>query len=65
VSLTFQLIDNHQGYNKQTKRLEIATSPNQDPVVMQGLVPLLGIDVWEHGTRHRATHSKTFHFPSY
>ncbi|TPX65933.1 hypothetical protein SpCBS45565_g04837 [Spizellomyces sp. 'palustris'] len=34
------------GYNKATKRLEIATTPNQDPLTT--LVPLLGVDVWEH-----------------
>jgi len=37
------------GYNKQTKRLEITTLPNQDPLQpLTGLVPLLGLDVWEH-----------------
>lgn len=36
------------GYNKGLKRLEIATCSNQDPLSAQGLVPLLGIDVWEH-----------------
>lgn len=36
------------GYNKGQKRLEIATCPNQDPLSTLGLVPLLGIDVWEH-----------------
>lgn len=36
------------GYNKATKALEIATCDNQDPLVTKGLVPLLGIDVWEH-----------------
>ncbi len=35
-----------QGYNKATKALEIATTPNQDPLT--ALVPLLGVDVWEH-----------------
>ena len=34
------------GYNKSTQRLEIATTPNQDPLTH--LVPLLGVDVWEH-----------------
>lgn len=36
------------GYNKVSDRLEITTMPNQDPLSMTGLVPLLGIDVWEH-----------------
>jgi len=34
------------GFDKSSKQLVIATTPNQDP--LQGLVPLLGIDVWEH-----------------
>jgi len=34
------------GYNKEQSRVEIATLPNQDPLT--GLVPLLGVDVWEH-----------------
>lgn len=34
------------GYNKAAQRVEIATSGNQD--TLQGLVPLLVIDVWEH-----------------
>jgi Fe-Mn family superoxide dismutase len=36
------------GYNKANKRLEITTCDNQDPLSTKGLVPLLGIDVWEH-----------------
>ncbi len=36
------------GYNKGEGRLEIATCQNQDPLATKGLVPLLGIDVWEH-----------------
>jgi Fe-Mn family superoxide dismutase len=37
------------GYNKTNKRLQLATCPNQDPLEQTtGLVPLLGIDVWEH-----------------
>lgn len=36
------------GYNKTKKSLEIATCANQDPLAAKGLVPLLGIDVWEH-----------------
>ncbi|CAO3679906.1 unnamed protein product [Umbelopsis vinacea] len=34
------------GYNKSAKRLEIASTQNQDPLLH--LVPLLGVDVWEH-----------------
>ena len=36
------------GYNKGMKRLEIASCINQDPLSTQNLVPLLGVDVWEH-----------------
>ncbi|MES2122044.1 MAG: Fe-Mn family superoxide dismutase [Chlamydiota bacterium] len=36
------------GYDKASRRLAIATCSNQDPLSTQGLVPLLGIDVWEH-----------------
>ncbi|OQR70423.1 superoxide dismutase-like [Tropilaelaps mercedesae] len=37
------------GYNKTTKRLQVTTCPNQDPLeATQGLIPLFGIDVWEH-----------------
>ncbi|MBY0530065.1 MAG: superoxide dismutase [Rhabdochlamydiaceae bacterium] len=36
------------GLNSATGRLAIATCANQDPLSTQGLVPLLGIDVWEH-----------------
>ncbi|KAF9096113.1 Superoxide dismutase [Mn], mitochondrial [Mortierella sp. GBA35] len=37
------------GYNKEFKRLEIATTGNQDPLKpTTGLIPLLGVDVWEH-----------------
>lgn len=28
--------------------LEIVTTPNQDNPISQGMVPLLGLDVWEH-----------------
>ncbi|KAI8821847.1 manganese superoxide dismutase [Fimicolochytrium jonesii] len=33
-------------YHKESKRLDILTTQNQDPVTTH--VPLLGIDVWEH-----------------
>ena len=36
------------GYSKELGRLEIATCVNQDPLTVKGLIPLLGIDVWEH-----------------
>ena len=37
------------GYSKEKKRLEIATCSNQDPLeATTGLIPLFGIDVWEH-----------------
>ena len=37
------------GYNAATKRVEVASCANQDPLkATTGLVPLLGIDVWEH-----------------
>jgi len=35
---------------KRQKKLSVETTANQDPLVTKGasLVPLLGIDVWEH-----------------
>jgi Fe-Mn family superoxide dismutase len=36
------------GYSKANKRLEVATCANQDPLSAQGLIPLFGVDVWEH-----------------
>mmetsp|Transcript_3251 Transcript_3251/g.6914 ORF Transcript_3251/g.6914 Transcript_3251/m.6914 type:complete len:242 (+) Transcript_3251:71-796(+) len=37
------------GFDKKTGRIEAATCANQDPLqATTGLVPLLGIDVWEH-----------------
>ncbi len=37
------------GYDKVNKRLAITTTGNQDPLeASTGLVPLFGIDVWEH-----------------
>lgn len=36
------------GFNKEAGRLEMATTSNQDPASTVGLIPLLGIDVWEH-----------------
>ncbi|KAM0064341.1 Superoxide dismutase [Mn] [Helianthus debilis subsp. tardiflorus] len=36
--------------DKELKRLVVETTANQDPLVTKGasLVPLVGIDVWEH-----------------
>lgn len=37
------------GYDKTNEKLSITTTFNQDPLLATtGLVPLLGIDVWEH-----------------
>ncbi|KAJ1522355.1 hypothetical protein ONE63_002647 [Megalurothrips usitatus] len=37
------------GYDKTSKSLQIATCANQDPLqATTGLIPLFGIDVWEH-----------------
>eukprot|EP00088_Acartia_fossae_P050000 TRINITY_DN555_c0_g1_i10.p1 TRINITY_DN555_c0_g1~~TRINITY_DN555_c0_g1_i10.p1 ORF type:complete len:224 (-),score=55.07 TRINITY_DN555_c0_g1_i10:68-739(-) len=37
------------GYNKAADKLQIAACANQDPLeATTGLVPLFGIDVWEH-----------------
>jgi Fe-Mn family superoxide dismutase len=36
------------GYDKAKKHLSLAVCDNQDPLSTKGLVPLLGIDVWEH-----------------
>merc|ERR1719159_1812936 len=37
------------GYNKEAGKLQIAACANQDPLeATTGLVPLFGIDVWEH-----------------
>lgn len=36
------------GYCKMSHSLDIVTCENQDPLSTKGLVPLLGIDVWEH-----------------
>jgi superoxide dismutase, Fe-Mn family len=36
------------GFNKGSGRLELATCDNQDPLAIKNLVPIVGIDVWEH-----------------
>ncbi|KIM24480.1 hypothetical protein M408DRAFT_331729 [Serendipita vermifera MAFF 305830] len=35
------------GYNTSTKRLEITTTANQDPLLAP-YVPIIGVDIWEH-----------------
>ncbi|KAN0079855.1 Manganese/iron superoxide dismutase [Tylopilus felleus] len=34
------------GYNPSTKKLEIVTTANQDPLISH--VPIIGVDIWEH-----------------
>jgi superoxide dismutase, Fe-Mn family len=36
------------GYNKADKKVEIETCQNQDPLSTKGLIPIMGVDVWEH-----------------
>lgn len=36
------------GYCKEKKCLKIAACANQDPLSTLGLVPIMGVDVWEH-----------------
>ena len=37
------------GYDKANKSLKVTTTANQDPLeATTGLIPLFGIDVWEH-----------------
>ena len=36
------------GYDKAMDKLVIGATSNQDPCSTLGLVPLLGVDVWEH-----------------
>jgi superoxide dismutase, Fe-Mn family len=35
-------------YNPQSKKVEFTTMPNQTSTRTKGLIPLLGLDVWEH-----------------
>ncbi|KAF8343147.1 manganese superoxide dismutase [Cantharellus anzutake] len=34
------------GLNKSLKKLEIVTTPNQDPLLSH--IPIIGVDIWEH-----------------
>lgn len=36
----------YQGLNPSTKRLEVVTTANQDPLLTH--VPIIGVDIWEH-----------------
>lgn len=36
------------GYCKESKHLRFHTCENQDPLSTKNLIPLLGVDVWEH-----------------
>jgi Fe-Mn family superoxide dismutase len=40
--------DQWLGLIEDSKLLKVETTANQDPLAAKGLVPLLGIDVWEH-----------------
>jgi Fe-Mn family superoxide dismutase len=36
-------------FDTDTSKLEIVTTPNQDnPLMMEGLIPIIGCDLWEH-----------------
>lgn len=34
------------GFNPTTKKLEVTTTPNQDPLITHA--PIIGVDIWEH-----------------
>lgn len=48
ISVGFDEIDLfvRQGLDLDTKKLEIVTTANQDPLLSH--VPIIGVDVWEH-----------------
>lgn len=46
LSFVGSLLRIFQGVNPSNKRLEISTTPNQDPLL--NLVPVIGVDIWEH-----------------
>ena len=35
-----------QGLNPTTKKVEITTTANQDPLLTH--IPIIGVDIWEH-----------------
>ena len=49
----------------KSNKLTVYSTPNQDSPVMEGLTPLLGLDVWEHAyylnyQNRRADYIKAF-----
>ena len=46
------------GFNKATGKVEVAACANQDPLSTVGLVPLIGIDVWEHACAWRRARAR-------
>ncbi|KAF7800206.1 hypothetical protein EIP86_011453 [Pleurotus ostreatoroseus] len=44
------------GFNPSTAKLEIVTTPNQDPLLTH--VPIIGIDIWEHYKNVKADYLK-------
>lgn len=46
VDMLLRFICHCQGLNPTTKRLEVVTTANQDPLLTH--VPIIGVDIWEH-----------------
>ena len=48
-------------FDTDTSKLEIVTTPNQDnPLMMEGLIPIIGCDLWEHAyyLKHKSNRGK-------
>jgi Fe-Mn family superoxide dismutase len=48
-------------FNKIHNKLEIISTPNQDnPLMMEGLIPIIGCDLWEHAyyLKHKSNRGK-------
>jgi Fe-Mn family superoxide dismutase len=48
-------------YNTNDNELEIISTPNQDnPLMMEGLIPIIGCDLWEHAyyLKHKSNRGK-------